>query len=487
MQGTDSHDGGVSVAPLTGTEVRSTADYVQSWLAFRQGYLRLPGVQAALLHDDAMVLSTAHGHADVERDVTLTPEHLFRVASHSKTFTATAVMQLHEAGRLRLDDPLGRWLPDLAAASAPAADVSLRELLSHSAGLVRDGADADHWQLLRPFPDSDRLGDLGRAERVIPRNERFKYSNVGYALLGAVVEQASGTTYHDYLTEHVVDRLGLTRTGPELDPSRLDEYAVGYSALAYSGRRLPIAHMGTAAMAAATGFCSTAEDLCRYAAAHFLGDERLLSDDSKRMMQHEWWDVEGVEDGSYGLGFSVVKVGERRLVGHGGGYPGHSTRTMFDPVDRLALAVLTNAIDGPADGLARGVVKLVDLAGRTDEAEAHAPAPADADRFCARLANLWGVSDVARLGDRLFLLDPTADDPSAAVTRLSVVDERRLRMDNGPGYGSVGEEIEYDFDSSGAIVSVRGPSGLTAWPLEHFDVAGLLSGDSPTRATPADG
>ena len=455
-------------------KVRSATGYLASWLAFRQRYLRVPGVQAALLHDDQIALSTAHGHADVERDVPLTPEHLFRVASHSKTFTATAVLQLAEAGRLRLDDRVGTWLPELADAGADSADVTLRDLLNHTAGLVRDGRDGDHWQLQRPFPGADGVRALAALGRVIEPNQRFKYSNVGYSLLGLVIEAASGQSYHDYVVEHVVAPLGLTRTGPELDPARSSDYATGYSALSYARERIAIPHVDTAAMAAATGFYSTAEDLCRYASAHFPGDDRLVGDASKRVMQHEWWQVEGIEDSFYGLGFSIVKVGDRRLVGHGGGYPGHSTRTMFDPVDRLAISVLTNAIDGPAAPLATGLVKLLELAGEIRPAGDPATAE-DSARFCGRLANLWQVQDIALLGGRLYLVDPAADDPTEVTTRLDIVDGRRLRISDTSGYGSFGEELEFDFAADGAIVSVRGGSGMTWWPLDRFDVAALLN------------
>lgn len=459
---------------LTREAVRSAAAYLDAWFSFRQGHLRVPGVQAAVLYDDEIVLSGAYGKADVERDVTLTSRHLFRVASHSKTFTATAVLQLFEAGRLRLDDRLGRWLPFLDDASSPAADLTLRELLGHSSGLVRDGEDADFWQLQRPFPDQAALRELvlGGVDILAP-NERFKYSNVGYGLLGLVVESASGTPYHDYVTEHIVRRLGLEHTGPELDPDRAEEYAAGYSALSYAPQRVGIDHIDTSALASATGFYSTAEDLCRYVAAHFPGDERLLTDAAKRVMQHEWWPVAGVPDAAYGLGFNIVKAGDRRLVGHSGGYPGHITRTVFDPDDRLAVAVLTNAIDGPADELAITAVKLMDLAARQEPDPAARQQPDAApglQRFCGRLANLWGVQDVALLGGRLMLLNPTVSDPTVACATLEVEDDTTLRITEGPGYGAVGEPMTFTFTDDGQVASVRGGGGLTWWPLADFHV-----------------
>ena len=106
---------------LTAEAVRSAAAYADSWLAYRQTYLRIPGVQVAILFDGEVVLSAAYGHADVEGDLALTPQHLFRVASHSKTFTATAVMQLVEAGDARARRP-GRSLAGLAASTGRGPD-----------------------------------------------------------------------------------------------------------------------------------------------------------------------------------------------------------------------------------------------------------------------------------------------------------------------------------------------------------------------------
>jgi len=468
---------------LTAAAVASAATYVDSWWQFRRRYLRIPGLQAAVLFDGEIALSSASGLADVGEGIALTSEHLFRIASHSKTFTATAIMQLHQAGRLSLDDSLGRWLDFV---DGPAADVTLREVLSHAGGLLRDGREADFWQLRGPFPDRAALEDVVGAGLVVtPPNERFKYSNLGYALLGLVIESVSGASYADYVTAEVVDRLGLDHTGPEYDPSRASEYAVGYSSLAYAEDRVAIEHVDTGAMAAATGFFSTAEDVCRYAAAHFWGDDRLLGDPAKRIMQHQWWPVDGEADGGYGLGFSLVGCGDRRLVGHGGGYPGHITRTVFDPADRLAVAVLTNAIDAPAEELALGAVKLIDLAGGgagesagtagTANATATAGEPDPRQRrFTGRLANLWGVRDVALLGDRLFLLDPTAADPTASAAELAVTGGTTLRVTRGPGYGAVGESMEYAFTDSG-VASVRGAGGLTWWPLDGFMLPARVS------------
>jgi CubicO group peptidase (beta-lactamase class C family) len=447
---------------LSRAAVLDAVRYFGTWVAFRQRYVQIPGVQAAVLYDDEMLLSTAHGEAELDTSTPLTTRHLFRVASHSKTFTATAVMQLVERGALRLDDPAGQWLPFLAA--TPLRDATLQDLLAHGAGVIRDGHDGDHWQLYRAFPDEARLEAIGLdGADVLPTNDRFKYSNIGYSLLGMVIAKAAGQPYHAYVREHIVDRLGLTDTGPEYEPARATEYATGYSALSYADRRIPIEHVDTGAMAAATGFFSTAEDLVRYAAGHFHGDERLLSDPSKRRMQRTQWTIR--PESEYALGFDVTEIGDRRVVGHGGGYPGHITNTKFDPVDRLAVSVLTNAIDGEAGLHATSLFRLIDLA--TNPKEPPPTTEVDLDRFCGRFANLWGVRDVARLGGRLYQLDPTVDDPTHEPIALDVVDEQTLRMSVENSFASPGELLRYSFGDDG-VGSVRGGSGATAYPYDRF-------------------
>ncbi|GAA4976143.1 serine hydrolase domain-containing protein [Kineococcus glutinatus] len=455
---------------LTPDLVTAAARCADGWIALRRRTGRVPGVQTAVLFADRVVSSGAHGLADVERGAPLTGQHLFRIASHSKTFTATALLQLAEQGRLRLDDPLSTHLPWTVQAGPQLARATLRELLSHGAGLVRDGHDGGFWQLRAPFPDAGGLRAIAAdSAAVLPRGERFKYSNIAYGLLGLVVEAAGGRPYAEVVTTRILQPLGLRDTACEYDPDRAGDYATGYSALSYADTRIPIEHVDTRALAAATGFGSTATDVVRWAAAHFLGDERLLDDDSKRLAQREEWVVDPDEaDGrGYGLGFAVERIGDRRLVGHGGGYPGHITKTLFDPVARLAVAVATNCIDGPAAEMAAGTVKLVDLFAR------HAAGTGDdpqLERFTGRFASLWGVLDVVRCGGALLALDPAQADPTAHVVELAVdvsSGVEALRVVRDGGYGSHGELWPVTFGADGSVVELRGPSAMTMRPVEE--------------------
>lgn len=451
--------------PLPDLEsIAEALDYFDSLLAFRQVYARIPGIQAAVFIGERIVLSTAHGRADVEADVPLDTSHLFRIASHSKTFTATAILQLAEAGRLRLDDAAATHVAALAGSAAGASTV--RELLAHASGLYRDSLDGDFWQLDGPFPDAGRLLEilLDPAAPVLPANERFKYSNIAYSLLGLIIEAVTGTSYADAVTTGIIGPLGLGDVGPEYDPRRAEEYAVGYTSLAYAQKRSPIEHVDTRAMAAATGFYSTAADLVTYFSAHFLGDERLVSDAGKRQMQHPGWKV-GSGELQYGLGLAVTTVGEREMIGHGGGYPGHITNSVVDARAGLAVSVLTNCIDGPAEVLAHACVKLIDLAGSQARGEA-----AGLRRFTGRYAGLWGVVDVALLGGRLYQIHPAAVDPTADAAELELVDDHTLRVTSGSGYESYGEHFRFTFDPDGNVLSMRGGSATTLYPLENYVV-----------------
>jgi D-alanyl-D-alanine carboxypeptidase len=459
----------MSTTPDRTAEVAgAAAPYLESWLEHQRRRLRVPGVQAAVRVGDRLVLDTALGVADVTTGEPLTPRHLFRIASHSKTFTATAVLQLVEAGRMRLDDPIAQWVPALTGTAL--APVTVRELLGHQGGVVRDGRDNDHWQLLQPFPDEAELLRIATQEgAVLERNELFKYSNIGYSLVGLAIEAVTGTSYHAHLQAAVVEPLGLTDTMPEWDPDRAADYAVGHTGLLDGeDSRLPVPHVDTRAMAAATGFTSTARDLTTFGAAHVTGNTRLLSDAAKRLMRRPESEIRahGQDPRYYGLGMDQRAHGKRSLIGHGGGYPGHITRTWIDPEEQVVVSVLTNAVDGPADALARGLFGLLDLALAAPD-DGDRPPVEQLQRYTGRFANLWGVTDVALLGGRLLFLHPGAPDPAEEYAELTVEDADRLRLETVAGFGSPGETVDYEWAADGTVSRVRA-GGISSWPLDVF-------------------
>ncbi len=232
----------------------SVLPYVREWIAYKVWQLRLPGVQVAVGFEGEELFSEAWGYADVEAGRRLTTTDRFRIASHSKTFTATALLQLADDGRLRLDDTVGTFVPALVEAGSPIADATVRELMEMGGGVVRDGADGDHWALAHPFPDADQLVAMvvaGGAK--VPVGSAFNYTNLGYGLLGLVIEAVTGTSYAEHVRTAIVEPLGLTGTGPEYDPAHEDAFVVGYTGLHTARTRQRVPHVTTGALAAATG------------------------------------------------------------------------------------------------------------------------------------------------------------------------------------------------------------------------------------------
>jgi CubicO group peptidase (beta-lactamase class C family) len=453
--------------------LEDVAAWADGWLAQRQRMLGIPGVQFAIAHEGSIIASGAHGQADLASGEPLTREHLFCIASHSKTFTATAIVQL--AGQrepaVHLDDCLSRhlgWLADDPAV-AGLAGRTVGELLCHGGGVIRDGSDGDYWQLRRRFPDASELRALlSRSPSPFGANERFHYSNIGYGLLGLVIEAVTGHDYARHLREAIITPLGLANTFPDFVADQAARYAAGHTHSGNGRSRIPIDPVPTNALAPATGFTSTADDLVSFFGALCFGDERLLGDAAKRRMQHPWWTQR--ENEHYGLGLQILDIGGRRLIGHSGGYPGHSTKTLCDPKDAVVVSVLGNAIDTPAAELCTGIFRLIDLVARRDEAvPAHAPG-FDPSEFSGRFANLWGMYDLAVFGDRLLYVPLTSNDPAEVSGELTIEDGATANLVRArDGYESEGERFVFERDATGAITRVRGTSATSAYPEEAYE------------------
>ncbi len=461
------------------------AEYANCWLAYRQRTLDIPGVQAAVAHEGNILCEIAHGVSDTSTRSPLTPGHLFRIASQSKAFTATAIMQLVEEQKVRPDDPVGQyveWLNDTPEQTG-LSRLSICDLLRHSSGITRDGIDGDYWQLMAAFPDESALRDLVAAiPPVFEANDRFHYSNVGYSLLGLVINRASGRTYGDYVQKHIIDRLDLRDTAPEYRIQDLPRYAAGHTHHGDGLPRLPIDHISTHAMSSATGFTSTASDLTRFFSAHCFGNDSLLKDSSKRLMQHPHWTQHDGEH--YGLGLQILDVGKRRLIGHSGGYPGHCTKTWCDPKEQIVISVLTNAIDGPASELSKGLFRLFDYVSQFDSAKPE-HAGIDLRRYCGRFVNLWGAYDLVSFGDRLLLIPLDSNDPVASIGELTVETDTVAQFSAAhDGYSSEGERFTFDRAPDGTITRVKGLSSMSAYHQDVYE-RGFLATDRVTLRNPS--
>jgi CubicO group peptidase (beta-lactamase class C family) len=299
---------------------------------------------------------------------------VFRIASMSKSFTASAVLLLRDAGALALDDPAARYVPELAAWTCGAADaaaITIRHLLTMTAGFPTDDPWGDRQQGL-PLDAFGALLAGGVSFNWAP-GTRFEYSNLGYAILGRVVSAASGLPYEEFIRTRLLVPLGLDRTGYRADEFPAETLAVGYRHGLGGWEELPFDPYG--AFAPMGGVFSTVTDLATWVAgfaAAFPPDAGAGTADgahplraaSRRQMQlpqavPQWRSPQRLPGGPpgapgyYGFGLFVDEDPELgRVVGHSGGYPGFGSNMRWHPATGLGVIALGNGTYAPMSTLA---------------------------------------------------------------------------------------------------------------------------------------
>jgi CubicO group peptidase (beta-lactamase class C family) len=436
--------------------------YINSWLDLRYENNDLPGFVVAISYKGKILLNKAYGYADIDKKVKLTPNHIFRVASHSKTFTATALMQLQEQGKLKIDDYAVTYLPWLKDHKDKKwQNVTIRQLMSHGAGIIRDGQNSSFWQLERPFPNAKQLKEeILQSDLVIDNNTKLKYSNFGYSLLGLLIESISGKTYNNYVLENISEPLGLKNTGPDYKSEIADKLAVGYTRK-INGYRLPIDNIETKAMSAATGFYSTSEDLCNYFTAQFVGSEKLINDESKKEMQRTHWRAtkpfQNFQE-DYGLGIEIEYINNRRTISHGGGFPGFATKSIGDPKDQLVVVVLTNCHDGLSSMIARNIFPIIDyFLNNTSTVKPKHNLSILEGRYVGRLGF---ITDIIVTGDKIVSNSPNNWQPMQNLESLEYIDDTTFKIVDADSFSNEGEKVIFkvigskveSIDYSGVII-----------------------------------
>jgi CubicO group peptidase (beta-lactamase class C family) len=284
-----------------------------------------------------VLLKDAWGRADRKAGVANTPATRFRIGSMNKMFTAVATLQLVEAHKLALDDPIGQHLRRYPNKEV-AAKVTVRHLLTHTGGTGDIfGPEFDQHRLgLREHRDYLKL--YGSRGLNFEPGARFEYSNYGFVLLGALIEHVSGATYDDYVRDHIFRPAAMRSTGALPEAVEVPERAVGYLRLSPASAWEPNTYTLPWRGTAAGGGYSTVGDLLRFAQA--LGSGGLLSEatlaEATRPHQQQ-----------YGYGFDVQGQGRLASYGHGGGAPGMNGEMRVFPELGYVVVALSN-LDPPA-------------------------------------------------------------------------------------------------------------------------------------------
>jgi CubicO group peptidase (beta-lactamase class C family) len=415
-----------------------------AWIEGQIAYRGLPGIAVGVVKDQELIWAKGFGFADMQAKVPMTAATKFRVASNSKLFTAIAIMQLREEGKVGLDDPVVKYLPWFRAKPAGDDDgpITIEQLLSHSSGLQREAG--DHWVSYQ-FPTREELQKLySERQAAFPPAVRWKYSNLAFSVAGLVVEQVSGQPWAAYVEKNIFSPL-------HMDNSSVDKNVPGL-AVPY-GRRMPdgtreiLPFVDARGMGAATGVTSNVEDLAKFISAQFRrgprGPGQVVSSGSWREMLR----VRSVEENwtaGSGLGFDVKRVKDRTYIGHGGGYPGNTTQTLIQLDDKVGVIVLTNTNDSNPSDLANKLMETVGKAAA--KAGAAKPATVAWDPAWERFAGLYrgrgGDSQVVLLNKKLVLITPNAADLDPSVT-FEPIGGGRFRFTAPTGGGVVGEVVRF--------------------------------------------
>jgi CubicO group peptidase (beta-lactamase class C family) len=291
-----------------------------------------------LAHRDRVLFSKAAGLASRAWNQPNRTDTRFNLGSMNKMFTSVAIAQMVEKGKVALDDPIVKHLPDYPNSDA-AQKVTVRHLLSHTSGL------ADYFNDKFMKASRDRFRKIEDyfplfAEETLQfePGTRFRYSNAGFMVLGAIVQKASGMDYFDYVRKHVYQPAGMTGSDCfELDTD-VPNLAVGYTR-GPGGQVKNNLFLHVMKGGPAGGGYSTVEDLHRFAVA--LRDGKLI-----RAETLEQWTTPGEKNLRYAFGFQVDQVDQAKLIGHSGGFPGINSVLTVDLQNGYVIAVMSNSDNG---------------------------------------------------------------------------------------------------------------------------------------------
>ncbi len=392
-----------------GTAYEDAAEVVRQFIAHEMEAKGLPAVSVALVDDQRVVWAEGFGW---EREgVPATAETVYRVGSVSKLFTDLAMMQLVEEGRLDLDAPITDVLPEFTPRNPHGGEITLRQLTSHRAGLVREPPVGHYFDDTEPTL-AETVESLVSTELVFPPEARSKYSNAGIAVVGRALEVVTGEEFAAYLENRVLRPMGMESSS--FRPTDRTEARLADALMwTLDGRTFP-APTFQLGMSPAGSMYSTVVDLGRFMSVLFSGGEadggRVLTSAALDTMWTPQFEDPGTTTG-YGIGFRIGELDGHRSVGHGGAIYGFSTELLALPDARLGVVVVTSL--DIANTLSSRIARATLRAALASRSAAPVPEPVTtraldpdvAESQEGRYTNAAGAPafDLLELGGRLFL------------------------------------------------------------------------------------
>jgi CubicO group peptidase (beta-lactamase class C family) len=313
-----------------------------------------PGAAIAVIKDGSVVFKKGYGVADLDSKAPITPSTNFNICSMTKQFTAYAILQLQRDGKLSLDDKLSRFFPDFVPGVA--TKVSVRQLLTHSSGIVEHYSYVDR-ALYKEFWDKDVLTVLSAVDSVyFPAGSRYRYSNAAFCLLSQIIEKLSGETYPAYICNHVFVPLNMTRSNVIQPDFKIDDRAFGYERegdgfrIADAKQSLFFSTMGDG------GVYTSIDDYLRWITA--IQEKSVLDSDVVKEAQSAQFPIDTARNLSYGFGWFVAGSGDSQLVYHTGSNGGFRAIVLTKPSAKYAVVIFSNRTGVDLEDLVRVVNKI---------------------------------------------------------------------------------------------------------------------------------
>ena len=438
-------------------ELNSRLDLLAAWIESSMAYQEIPGLSIGVVHDQDLIWSRGFGYADLETELPADERTLYRIASITKLFTATAIVQLRDAGKLQLDDPVFRHLPWFGVRNRfeEAPVITIRHLITHWSGLPREAA-FPYWTE-NVFPTAAEIEQaLGGQEVAVAPETQWKYSNLAVSLAGRVVEAATGQTYTAYVREKILLPLGMEQTLVSPSDPGTPGLAAGYGMKWPGTPRKTAPFSDCRGIAPAAGMASNIEDLARFASFQFrrepAANPTVLRGSSLDEMQRIQWLNPDWCSGR-GLAFHIVRRDHRTLFGHAGALRGFRSSLVMNASDKVGAVVLANADGIDTWSIAERVFDWIAPALGAPDAARESGSPSSAwTAYVGRYRSDWGDEQVLVLDGTLALIDPRLPDPLTEVTWLHPVAEHAFRMETRAGSQSLGELARFEMDDAGRVV-----------------------------------
>ena len=401
----------------------------------------LPGLSAGVVYDQELIWAKGYGYADLERRLPAEADSIYEIGSITKLFNAVMLMQLRDAGKLNLDDPIEKYLPEFKMKSSfpDQRPPTFRQVVSHTAGLPREyGFDVGENGHLQQYPAAVVLAGIKDKEMQYPAYTGFHYSNLGIYIIGQALPRIAGEPYTQYMQTHVFDPLGMRNTGWEYTDAMKPHRAIGYVAAKGDGPReiAPLFVPGDFGVSAG-GIQSSVRDMAKFLSLQFCdgpaGGAQILGGTTLREMRASLVPADNWLWG-YGIGWEVEKYPNHAGLCHSGGTLGFASKVRAVPDLKLGFVVLMNQ-DTDSDELSRkaveGLLPAFERVAAARKQQEKPPLPTDAAKYTGHYACAFGLADVMIRDGRLVLITTEADGTKGAPWTLEAREDSTLLIRSG--------------------------------------------------------